>query len=570
MSVEAATYDVAILGGGLAGLTLAIQIRKRRPETSVLVLEKRPGPAPAAAFKVGESTVLSGATYFADVVGMRDHLEQQQLPKNGLRFFLPADGNRDITKRVESGPPAWPPTHTFQIDRGIFENELAERALAHGAELRQGAFIDEIELGDDRHSVTFVTGGPGGDRTAVKARWIVDAAGRASLLKRKLGLTKEVEHAVGSAWFRLAGGLDLEQWGAGNEAWMGRMAEPGTRRFSTNHLLGDGYWVWLIPLVSGPISIGVCADPAVHPFEELSDWEGMLDWLHRHEPQLAAAVENRADDVEDFLRIEHFAYGVERICSADRWTVVGEAGAFADPFLSPGSDMIALSNTFTCDLVTRDLDGEEIGARIDYFNDFYQRVFEHLLCRTEHFYPVFGNPWVASIKLHWDAWLSFCGVVLCAVKQKLTDLEFMQTVDGDVDRLFRLNINMHRLLRQWHELEQRPWENDMLKTGLVGVIREGFIAPLKEYTDDELRATIAGQVRVTEALAVAIFHKAAGNTLPDPPSPDVPVNPYAVSLIPDEWEARGLHDNPGLTLAEAKEAVEGVDWLWLDHIPAQA
>ena len=34
-------YDVAILGGGLAGLTLAIQLKRTRPETSVVVLEKR-------------------------------------------------------------------------------------------------------------------------------------------------------------------------------------------------------------------------------------------------------------------------------------------------------------------------------------------------------------------------------------------------------------------------------------------------------------------------------------------------------------------------------------------------
>ena len=52
-------YDVAILGGGLAGLTLAIQLKRQRPDTSVAVLEKRDGPAPLAAFKVGESTVPS-------------------------------------------------------------------------------------------------------------------------------------------------------------------------------------------------------------------------------------------------------------------------------------------------------------------------------------------------------------------------------------------------------------------------------------------------------------------------------------------------------------------------------
>ena len=47
-------YDVVILGGGLAGATLAIQLKQARPETSILVAEKRQHPVPEAAFKVGE------------------------------------------------------------------------------------------------------------------------------------------------------------------------------------------------------------------------------------------------------------------------------------------------------------------------------------------------------------------------------------------------------------------------------------------------------------------------------------------------------------------------------------
>ena len=42
-------YDVAILGGGLAGLTLGLQLKQARPQTSIFTAEKRPGPAPEAA-----------------------------------------------------------------------------------------------------------------------------------------------------------------------------------------------------------------------------------------------------------------------------------------------------------------------------------------------------------------------------------------------------------------------------------------------------------------------------------------------------------------------------------------
>src|ERR1700761_3720310 len=96
-------YDVAILGGGLAGLTLSIQLKRARPETSILVLEKREGPAPLAAFKVGESTVASGAYYFRDVVGVSDHLAEKHLLKCGLRFWMRAGDNGDLLQRREMG-----------------------------------------------------------------------------------------------------------------------------------------------------------------------------------------------------------------------------------------------------------------------------------------------------------------------------------------------------------------------------------------------------------------------------------------------------------------------------------
>src|SRR5215207_1291778 len=218
------SYDVAILGGGLAGLTLAIQLKKRRPGTSVVVLEKREGPAPLAAFKVGESTVPAGAHYFAKVVGMETHLRQRQLTKFGLRFFTPAGDNRDITLRGEFGPAQYPPQDNYQIDRGLFENELAARGRQLGVDVQQGCRVGEVELGSEEHEVMYTRGEAD---AAVRARWVVDAAGRASLWKRKLGLSKEIAHTINSAWLRLSGGLDFEQWGADNLEWMAKMTEPG-------------------------------------------------------------------------------------------------------------------------------------------------------------------------------------------------------------------------------------------------------------------------------------------------------------------------------------------------------
>jgi flavin-dependent dehydrogenase len=542
-------YDVAILGGGLAGLTLAIQLKRQRPDTTVAVLEKREGPAPLAAFKVGESTVPSGAHYFAEVVGMKEHLEKDELIKNGLRFFLSADGNQDISKRVEFGGDRFPPHDNYQIDRGLFENELASRARGLGVDVLQGCRVQDVDFGDDLHEVSFTQMEAD---VSTKARWVVDAAGRASLLKRKLGLAKDVGHTINSAWFRLAGGLDIEDWGRDNEEWMGKMVEPGIRKFSTNHLMGEGYWVWMIPLSTGPISIGVCADPRVHPFEEMSELESMMEWLKRHEPQLAASVEPRLGDVEDFLRVKDFAYGAERVYSPDRWSLVGEAGAFADPFYSPGSDFIGYGNVFTGDLIQRDLDGEDISERLEFYNDFYFRTFDYVLARYEDQYPLFGNTWVANHKLFWDAYFNHTGNVILMVRNKLTDYDFMKSVEDDVDRLYRLSTQMQELFKQWHELEQRDEENPVVSGPGVRTLLAGLAGLVKPMDDAGLREELRQQVAAGEAWAVAIFAKAS-EALDQGPDLDRAINPYAVSLRPERWEEDGLYEEPGLTADEALE-----------------
>ena len=551
-------YDVAILGGGLAGLTLGLQLKQRRPETSILIAEKRDGPAPEAAFKVGESTVELSAHYFANVIGMKDHLEAAQNPKAGLRFFFPADGNHDIARRVEWGSPRWSPVPTYQLDRGRFENELARRNKRAQNRLLAGCRVEEVAIGDPHRVVLSQLG----SEFELSARWVIDATGRASTLKRQLGLAKPNGHHINSSWFRLDGGLDLEEW-SDDEQWRARMHVRGLRKFSTNHLIGEGYWVWLIPLASGPISIGIVADPRFHPWEEINNLDGAIDWLRRYEPQLGEEIDGRRGQIEDFLRVEDFSYGCERVFSPERWCLTGEAGAFLDPLYSPGSDYIALANTYITDAVARDLGGEDVTERIETYNTQFFRQFDISLSFYRDQYHLFADSQVMCVKLLWDYGFYWSFPSLWFYHDKWTDLEFQRQAVAEYDRAAALNARMQELFRSWHRLDGRRWRDSF-------VTLFPWLLQISDELDDGLDdATLGAKAKrdlaALEAFAVIVFEKAAQVLGGVEIDRRAAIDPYAVSLEPDRWESEGLFSEGGISPREARKLVKGLQFAWLDE-----
>jgi flavin-dependent dehydrogenase len=560
-------FDVAILGGGLAGQCLALQIKRARPSTSVLLVEKRSGPARESAFKVGESSDNFAAHYFAEIVGMRDHLISDQLRKGGLRFYFPAGDNSDLGRRPEFGPWRPSPSETYQIDRGTFENELAARNRNHEVDLLDGTRVTDVELGSDEHRLTLERDG---ETSTVAARWVVDATGRASLLKRKLGLQAGVDHHINAAWLRLDGGLDHEEW-CTDPAWRDRITERGWRQRDTTHLVGRGYWVWLIQLATGPISIGVCADPRFHPFEEINDLDSWIAWAKRHEPQLGATIDARRDQVLDFLKVEDFAFGTKRLYSPERWCLVGDAAMFSDPLYSPGSDFIGLGNSFVADLVIRDARGEDVGERIEYFNQFLLDLFARFLTYYQDNYVLFGNPQIAGIKVAVDTMVYWGEVALPFIKGEITDLRLLRAIEPSMRATDKLLSRVQRFYREWdamERLELPPMHRPGRTPSTAG---ERLIDLVSPFDSDAVAARVIENHERFKAVTVLIFDKVASHLLPQPPlDEETPINPFAIGLDPERWDADGLFataEQSGMSVRQASEIFQGFDQIWYEAQP---
>lgn len=438
-------HDVVVLGGGLAGLTLALQLKRRDPAIDVLVLERNRHPVREAAFKVGESSVEVGAHYFADVLGLRPHLASEQLVKFGLRYFF-NDRRPRLDRCTELGVSQGLPTGSWQLDRGRLENFLGGHVRENGVDFRDGAVVRTITIATDGapHRVEFEHAGT---THMVEARWLLDASGRAGLLKRKLGLAQANGHDANAAWWRIDGRIDLGEW-SGDPAWRARCNPPDRWR-STNHLCGPGYWFWLIPLASGSHSLGIVCDAAMHPLETMNTHDKAMAWLRQHQPQAAAALEASGCALQDFRFLRGFSHGCKQVYSADRWALTGEAGVFLDPFYSPGSDFIALSNTYICDLIDIDREGGPLDAYAPLYQQLYFAFYDNALTLYRGQYPIFGNALVMPLKVMWDYtfYWSLLAPVFFAGRQ--SSLSTMKRLKAEFAEGRALNLGIQALLRDW-------------------------------------------------------------------------------------------------------------------------
>jgi flavin-dependent dehydrogenase len=358
-------YDVVVLGGAFSGASTAILLRRDCPELRVLIVEK----AEAFDEKVGEATTEMSAMFLTRRLAMWHHLEAEQLPKEGLRYWFSNSKVTGHANATEAGGYIRSTVPSFQLRRDALDEHLLATAVSEGAELWRPAKVTDLTLADFRQTLRIEVGG---ETRTVQCRWVVDATGRVNFVGRRLGLiSRNDEHPTAAIWCRWKDVRHIDDIAArtgiaGNNV--------SSRRLATNHYTGRGYWIWVIPLGNGETSIGVVFDKRLvdlhHSRDRAADFIAFL----REIPSLAELLTGAEPRLDDLRFYSHLPYATTRYMGRG-WALVGDAAVFLDPYYSPGLDHASFSAEATAEIIRRDAAGEDISARIDEHNDTFVRSY---------------------------------------------------------------------------------------------------------------------------------------------------------------------------------------------------
>ena len=240
------SYDVAIIGGGPAGSTAATLLSKAGRRVIVLERDKFPR------FHIGESLLPFSMQTFTRL-GLQEKLRAGFLEKFGgeiaeaggekaAKFYF-KDGFGSRTDR------------SYQVTRSKFDKMLLDHAAESGAEVREETLVENVDFDRDgamlslrRDARSRVLGRAEARLSEnIRARYVVDASGRNSVIGNKFKLKKSYQHLQKLSLFAHYEGLEREE---GIDATLTRMV----RTLQS--------WFWVIPLENDRTSIGIVLEAA--------------------------------------------------------------------------------------------------------------------------------------------------------------------------------------------------------------------------------------------------------------------------------------------------------------------
>ncbi len=355
--MNTAMYDVAIIGGGPAGSIAAALLA--RAGRRVIVFEREKFPR----FHIGESLLPFSMKAFTRL-GLHEKFLRAGFMKKfggeivgacsetGTKFYF-KDGYRSQTD------------HAYQVTRGDFDKVLLDHAAECGAEVHEQTSVNQVEFSKEDVELGVRSNG---SSHSIRARYVIDASGRTSVLGRQFKIKKTYDHLQKLSIFAHYDGV----WRA-----------EGIDGTLTVLIRAIDRWFWLIPIAADRTSVGVVLDSETFRKSKLSAGE-FLDQALAQQPIIAKRMTNARRASEVYVEAD-FSYRSARLHGA-RWLLAGDAAGFIDPIFSSGVFLAVFSGELAADALNEVLDHSHKAKRL------FPR-YERAVNRAMDIYLRFVNAW---------------------------------------------------------------------------------------------------------------------------------------------------------------------------------